>query len=197
MPYDRLGYKLQEKWDNVKERLRLPEAREWVNRHPEFILTTAIISGLVLLTIVIRLLIPDKPAAVVVIEKEWYYDLNTGKLFTAAKDLTPPIEAPSGPQPDGEPAGVRAYLLAYSQEAPESERFIGFLETSAPAGVQARWPTRPARPSAATDWGRGKFIRRTDDEHWVPADSRQGQQIFAEAFAPNADGERPIYCRPK
>jgi hypothetical protein len=59
------------------------------------------------------------------------------------------------------------------------------------------WPTRPMRRSAATQWGWGKFLRRIEDEHWVPADSSQGRQIFDEAFAPNADGERPIYCRPE
>lgn len=189
------GYELQEKWEDLKERLRLPQAREWINGHPEFVVSSALISGIVLLTIGMWLLIPDKPAPVQTIEKEWFYDLNTGKLFTAEKGLTPPIEAPSGPQPDGEPAGVRAYVLSYKPN--EAEQFIGFLETSAPDGVKARWPTRPTRRSAATRWGRGKFLRRVEDEHWVPADSSQGQQIFEEAFAPNADGERPVYCRPK
>lgn len=189
------GYTLQEKWEDLSERLRLPEAREWINGNPQFVVSAALISGIVLLTIGMWLLIPDKPAPVQTIEKEWFYDLNTGRLFTAEKGLTPPIEAPSGPQPDGEPAGVRAYVLAYKPN--ESEPFIGFLETSAPDGVKARWPTRPMRRSAATEWGHGKFLRRIEDEHWVPADSSQGRQIFDEAFAPNADGERPIYCRPE
>lgn len=189
------GYTLQEKWEDLSERLRLPEAREWINGNPQFVVSAALISGIVLLTIGMWLLIPDKPAPVQTIEKEWFYDLNTGRLFTAEKGLTPPIEAPSGPQPDGEPAGVRAYVLAYKPN--ESEPFIGFLETSAPDGVKARWPTRPMRRSAATQWGWGKFLRRIEDEHWVPADSSQGRQIFDEAFAPNADGERPIYCRPE
>jgi len=189
------GYTLQEKWEDLSERLRLPEAREWINGNPQFVVSAALISGIVLLTIGMWLLIPDKPAPVQTIEEEWFYDLNTGKLFTAEKGLTPPIEAPSGPQPDGEPAGVRAYVLAYKPN--ESEPFIGFLETSAPNDVKTRWPTRPMRRSAATQWGWGKFLRRIEDERWVPADSSQGRQIFDEAFAPNADGERPIYCRPE
>ena len=195
MPPNRAGYELQEKWEDLKDRLRLPEAREWINGNPQFVVSAALISGIVLLTIGMWLLIPDKPAPVQTIEEEWFYDLNTGKLFTAEKGLTPPIEAPSGTQLDGEPAGVRAYVLSYKPN--ESEPFIGFLETSAPDGVKARWPTRPTRRSAATQWGWGKFLRRIEDDHWVPADSRQGREIFDEAFAPNADGERPVYCRPK
>lgn len=188
------GYTLQEKWEDLKERLHVREAREWINGRPEFAVSAALISGIVLLTIGMWLLIPDKPPPVRTIEKEWFYDLNTGKLFTAEIGLTPPIEAPSGPQGDGEPAGVRAYVLSYEPNG--SERFIGFLETSAPNDVRARWPTRQKRRSAASEWGKGKFLRRIEDEHWVPADSSEGRQIFDEAFAPNADGERPIYCRP-
>jgi hypothetical protein len=192
---DWLWHGLHDKWEQFSERLGLPSLRAWINEHPGVVLATAAGSGVLLLFILILQFIPDKVPEIQTIEKEWYYDLNTGKLFTAAKGLTPPIDAPSGPLPSGEPAGVRAYVL--SLEPDESQRFIGFLETTAPPELVARWPTRPAHPSEATKWGRGKLIRRAEDKNWVLADSRQGQQIFEEAFAPNADGERPIYCRPK
>ncbi len=192
---DWLWREFRDRWEHLSERLGLPSLRAWINEHPGAVLATAAGSGGLLVLVLILQLIPDKAPQIQTIEKEWYYDLNTGKLFTAAAGLRPPIDAPSGPMPGGAPAGVRAHVL--SLEPDESQRFIGFLETTAPPDVVARWPVRPVHASEAAKWGRGKLICRADDKNWVPADSRQGQQIFEEAFAPNADGERPIYCRPK
>ena len=143
-------------------------------------------------------MIPDKPPPqVVTIEREWYYDLNTGKLFIAEKGREPPIEAPSGPLGDGKPAGVRAYVLSYVYEPNESERFIAFIETTATPEVLAKLPKRRDDASAAKKWAKGKMIRKVDDKLWIPADSRLGQQILEEAFAPNKNGERPTYSAPR
>lgn len=191
-----LTYELGEKWERLRGRLRLGGLRDWVNEHPAGVVAMAAGSAALLLIVVIAQLVPDRPSPVQAIDKEWYYDLNTGELFVAGKGLTPPIEAPSGPTPDGTPAGVRAYVLSYVYDPNASERFIGFLETTAPEDVTARVPGRAARPSAATEWGRGKLIRRVEDALWVPADTPMGQAIFEEAFAPNENGERPAYCRP-
>jgi hypothetical protein len=189
---------LQEKWERLSERLRLPTVRRWINEYPTVTVSVAGASGMLLLAIVIWLLIPDKPPPqVVTIEKEWYYDLNTGKLFTAEKGLEPPIDAPSGPLPDGKPAGVRAYVLSYVYEPNESERFIAFLETTATPEILAKLPKRRDSVSAMKKWAKGKMIRKVDDKLWIPADSKLGQQILEEAFAPNKNGERPTYCRPR
>jgi len=188
---------LQRKWERLSERLRLPIVRRWINEYPRVVFSAAAVSAMLLLAVGIWLLIPDKPIEVVTIEKEWYYDLNTGGLFTAEKGLEPPIEAPSGPLPDGKPAGVRAYVLSYAYEPNESERFIAFLETTASAEMLAKWPKRRDSVSAAKKWGKGKLIRKVDDKLWIPADSPLGLQILQQAFAPNKDGERPTYCRPR
>ena len=194
---DWLMTELHENWERLKERLRLPLVRRWINEYPRVVFSVAAASVMLLLAIVIGLSIPDKPLPIVTIEKEWYYDLNTGKLFTAEKGLNPPIEAPSGPLPDGTPAGVRACVLSYVYEPNESERFIGFLETTASPEILAKLPKRRDTVNAARKWGKGKMIRKVDDKLWIPADSRLGQQILEEAFAPNEDGERPTYCRPE
>lgn len=168
-----------------------------VNEHP---LAVAILTaGSILLLVVIAVvqLLPDKPTPVRVLDRVWYYDLNTGRLFVAGTGLTPPIEAPSGPLATGAPAGVRACVLAYADDPNESERFIGFLETTAAGGSAVRPSAQPAYRNAATEWARGKLLRRVADKTWVPADSKQGQSILNEAFAPNAQGERPCYCQPE
>ncbi len=194
---DWLMIELQVRWERLKERLQLPLVRSWINEYPTVVFSIAAASVMLLLAIVIWLSIPDKPLPIVTIEKEWYYDLNTGKLFTAEKGLAPPIEAPSGPLPDGTAAGVRAYVLSYVYEPNESERFIAFLETTTSPEILAKLPTRRDTVNAAKKWGKGKMVRRIDDKLWIPADSKWGQQILEEAFAPNKDGERPTYCRPE
>jgi hypothetical protein len=129
-------------------------------------------------------------------KQEWYYDLNTGKLFTAESGQTPPIKAPSGRTPEGKKAGVRAYVLSYAYEPNEAERFIGFLETTATEEMLANAPARLRKPSGANKWARGKMIRRVTDAEWVLADSEEGRKIRAEAFAPNENGETPSYVLP-
>jgi len=195
---DWLKIELREKWERLSERLRLPIVRERINEYPTVIVSVAGASALLLLVIVIWQLVPDKPPPkVVVIEKEWYYDLNTGKLFTAEHGLTPPIQAPSGPMPDGTPAGVRACVMSYKSEPNESERFIAFLETTATPEMLAKWQSRRESGSPVQKWGKGKMIRRVDDKLWVPADSQLGLRLLREAYAPNKNGQHPIYCRPR
>jgi hypothetical protein len=188
---------LREKWDRLSERLRLPSIRGWFTEHPTVIVWVAGVLGLLLLVIVIPKLIPDKPPPKPVrVDKEWYYDLNTGKLFVAPPGQ-PPIEAPSGPLPDGRPAGVRAYVLSYKADPNESERFIAYLETTGSLNIQSKPPSGSDGGSAAPKSGKGRLIRRVDAKFWVPADSPLGLWILREAYAPNKNGQQPNYCWPR
>ena len=126
--------------------------------------------------------------------KEWFYDLNTGKLFTVDKRLIPPTEAPSGRLPKVEPAGVKACVLTYAYHQNQSNRFIGFLEKANPR-AQAAGPIDAN--GGARQWGHARLIRRLEDSEWVEADSPEGREILEEAFAPDLNGERPHYVRPK
>jgi len=137
---------------------------------------------------------PPKP---VVIENDWYYDLNTGKLFIAEAGLEPPIQAPSGPTPDGKPAGVRAYVLSYKSDPNESDRFIAYLETTGSPDMLPKSPGQPGGGIATQKWTKGRMIRRVGDKFWVPADSPLGLRILRQAYAPNKKGQYPTYCRLK
>lgn len=185
-----IGYEIKEWW----ERLGI---RRWVNQNPRIVIGTAAASVFILLVIVIWLLIPEKAVEIEQYEKEWFYDLNTGKLFVAKAGQTPPIEAPSGPLPDGRPAGVRAYIFSYKYEPNESERFIGFLETVDPNAEKSVSKSVNFRADSARQWGQGRLIRRLEDAKWVPANSIRGQYILREVFHPNKSGERARYCRPE
>ncbi len=197
-PPDWLRFELYRKWERMQYRWQELVVRKWVNRNPKAVIATTAASSLVLLTVAILQLLPEKTITIEPIEKEWYYDLNTGQLFTATKGMTPPIEAPSGPLPNGQLAGVRAYVLAYSNNASESERFIAFLEKSDSTNQQSdNVNTNDAHISGAKKWGKGKLIRRIDDEFWIPADNSLGLAILEEAFLPNEEGESPFYICPK
>ena len=191
---DWLRYDIQKKLERLQSWWKDLALRRWANDNPKLVMAMASVSVLLLLVSVIWLAWPEEPPPVVEYEKEWFYDLNTGVLFSAQKDQTPPIEAPSGPLPDGTPAGVRAYVLAYVNEPNEAERFIAFLEIADPQAPNDV-PDRPLTP--AQRWGRGKLLRRLDDEKWVPGDSPQGQAIFSNTFTPNENGQRPRYYQPQ
>jgi len=191
------------KYDIQRKRERLGRwwgelaARKWANDNPVFVMAITGASVLLLLVVIVWLAWPEPRVPVVEYKKEWFYDLNTGDLFTAKKGLTPPIEAPSGSLPDGGPAGVRAYVLSYMDEPNEAERFIAFLEIADPNGANDV-PDKPGpKLTPAMRWGRGRLLRRLEDEQWVPGDSPQGQAIFSEAFGSDETGERPSYYQPK
>ncbi|MBN2271358.1 MAG: hypothetical protein JXN61_12135 [Sedimentisphaerales bacterium] len=191
------------KYDIARRRERLGvwweelAARRWVNENPVFVTAVAGGSVFLLLMVIVWLSRPQHVPQVAEYKREWYYDLNTGELFTAKRGLTPPIEAPSGPLADGRPAGVRAYVLSYSDEPNEAERFIAFLEVADPNGLNEVADKAGPRLTPARRWGRGRLLRRLEDEQWVAGDSPAGQAIFSQAFAPGANGRRPSYYQPR
>jgi len=168
------------------KRVILPELRRRINANPKLILTIAVFSFLLFLGIVVNALLPEKTVEITGGKNAWFYDLNTGELFTAKSELVGPIEALSGPLADGQPAGVRAYVFSYSYNPKESELFIGFLEM----------PDEDTSGSDQSGWGRGKLIRRPEDNQWVKATSKDGRDILREIFRPNDKGEVASYHPP-
>lgn len=189
---DWLRFELAEKWERLTARVPIAwtTTRKSINVNPRVVVGITIASLAVLLLIVIWLLIPgERTLEYEEPEKAWFYDLNTDKLFVAKSNLVAPIEAPSGPLPDGRPAGVKAYVFSYAAEPNESNRFIGFLETSD--------PNAPATASGSEEWGEGMLIRRLEDKAWAPANSKKGLAIVKEAYQANENGESPSYCSPE
>lgn len=197
-----MSFKIPEwlKYDIERKRERLAlwweysAGRKWANDSPAFVMIVAGASVLLLLVVVVWMTWSEKIPEVVEVTNEWFYDLNTSELFTAKKGQTPPIEAPSGPLPNGQLAGVRAYVLSYVDDPNEAERFIAFIEIADPR-VSNEVTDRPRTP--AQRWGRGRLLRRLDDKKWIPGESPHGQAIFSNTFAPNEKGQRPHYYQPQ
>ena len=181
---DWLIYDIKHKWEQL-------EIKKWINENPKVVFIVTGCSMLLFLVLLISFLRSStNTVSTVKIEKEWYYDLNTGKLFVAQVGQTPPIEAPSGPLPNGMPAGIRAYVFSYSLKPDkQSERFIGFLETAdSNAGTISNDIKR---------WEHGKLIRTIEDANWYQADSPEGRAILQNIFSPNEKGPQPYYYPPE
>ncbi|MFH1615693.1 MAG: hypothetical protein ABIG61_11505 [Planctomycetota bacterium] len=182
-------YRLWQSWQNLP-------LRKWIIRNPKIIIAITLGSLLTLAVVTAASLFSDSKPEYKPPKKEWYYDLNTGKLFTAQPGLNCPVDAPSGPLPDGSPAGVRAYVLSYSDDPKTSDYFIAFLETTDP--YMSSDSQNPADPNlgGAQRWAAGKLIRRLNDDRWFPAAGHQGIDIVKKAFAPDSTGRTPSYLLP-
>jgi len=203
---DWLRSEIRGQWERLGARVQ--SARRWTNRqNPRIIIAITIASVLLLLTVVIILLWPEKPLEQVEpSEKAWFYDLNTGQLFVGKDDQIPPIEAPSGPLRiesasgplrEGGPAGVKAYVYSYAPEPNESNRFIGFLETRVPREIMERLESIKPEAGRTEQWGYGRLVRRLKYKYWVPGDRTDGRAILKEFSLPNKTGEIARYCPPE
>lgn len=181
-------------WYRVKEKWQRLAIRDWINGNPKAIMGITAFSILLFFILIVNQLVSQKSVAVKVPANEWFYDLNTSELFAAKTKSLPPIEAPSGPLPDGQPAGVRAYVFSYDNE---SEEFIGFLETLTPEAKEQKAASANSAVGGVKEWYRGRLFRRPDEDEWFPADSEEGRAIFQEFFSPDNDKEPPRYCLPK
>lgn len=182
-----LRYEIIRWWERL-------ELRRRINRNPGLVIRITIAAVLILFAITGSLMFGGrKTVAVDKSPKAWFYDLNTGKLFTAKNNLVPPIEAPSGPLLNGRPAGVRAYVFSFVPEPNESELFIGFLEKSDPNAGPA-----PANSEAEGSklWGQGRLIRLVEDKEWYQANSREGRDILRRFFNSNRGPHRVYFISP-
>lgn len=124
----------------------------------------------------------------------WFYDVNTGRLFSAAFRHVGPVAAPSGPTRGGKPGGFRAHVYSYVLDPNEDDLIVGFLEQPD--------PDAPGKASASdmTDlnkWTQSRLIRRVKDKQWVQAASPEGQAILDELMRPNEKGQIPVWHTPR
>lgn len=131
----------------------------------------------------------------------WFYDLNTGKLFPASIDSVPPIAAPSGPLPTGEPAGVLAHVVTCTT-CDESERIIVYLGTRSPE-AQARLAELrkipagtevPAELRSAAE--EGVLVRSLGDSTWTDQRTLAGRSIEDDPPRGNCQGRNLRRCYP-
>lgn len=184
---DWVQYELLERWHKY---------RRFVNRNPRAVWGITLASGFVLFLVLVSILSGESRPEPQVSKKAWFYDLNTAKLFIGKADQDGPIKAPSGPLPNGQPAGVRANVFTYVNDPNQNDLIIGYLEMPDPNHV--RQTDELERVVAArTEWGQGKLLRRVEDSEWVPANSSSGKWILQQATKRDQFGRIPRYYTPK
>lgn len=191
---DWLRYEVRHKIERLRDGYQHLHVKDSVNDHPRTIVGLSVFSVL-LLGIVLTLVLRETPVRRHQGGKgAWFYDLNTGTLFTADSSRANPIEAPSGALPDGGPAGFRAHVYSYVLEPNATERFVGFLERPDP---HANVRQLASDGADFTDWARGRLIRRVDDDKWVSPASPAGREIIENLTRPNRMGQTPVYHVPR
>ena len=191
MNWQKLKSDIEYKWQNL-------EIRKWLNDNPNITKITAAGSMLILLIVILCLIWPKPVTKYAVPKKAWYYDLNTGELFVSDAHQNPPIDAPSGPLPDGNQAGVLAYVYQFDNDK-DSERLIAFLEKLTDEAQRTR-PTKLSPSEKRTEqeiqlWNRGRLIKRVNDEDWIFYESSQGQTILNEV-AEGIQRSNLVLCYP-
>lgn len=185
----------------IRHRLeRLPHGsgrlgiRDWINDNPLRIGVAVVLCVLVLALVFGLAARPGPQQAFKEGRRAWFYDQNTDELFVESIKKTGPIAAPSGPLPNGDPAGFRARVYSYVLNPQESELFVGFLECPDP---DAEAKASDADLADVPEWAQGKLIRRVKDEQWVSATGSEGSKIVESLTHPNEQGQTPIYQVPK
>ncbi len=191
---DLLQYEMRHRLERVQGAFERWGLREWIDQHSGAVIVIACLSVTLLGFVLIRVLWPARPAPVLQSRLAWFYDANTGRLFTGSFKQGGPIAAPSGPLPEGGPAGFRAHVYSYVLEPSESKLFIGFLERPDPA-VAAKAAAYDMTDFQA--WAEGRLIKRVKDDRWVAATSAEGQAILRDLLKPDAQGRTPLYQMPQ
>ena len=191
---DWLSYEIRHKIERLRDGYERLHIKDSINENPRPVVGVTVCSVL-LLAFVLLLVGREPPGRRYQAGKEaWFYDLNTGTLFVESSKKTGPIEAPSGPQPSGQPAGLKAHVYGYALAPNASECFVGFLEKPDPhAEIKPlAWDRGDFQ-----EWARGRLIKRVEDETWVSPTSRQGREIIQELTRPNDQGQTPVYHLPQ
>jgi hypothetical protein len=191
---DWLDYEIRHKIERLRDRYERLQIREALNESPAAVLIVALFSVLLLGGVWCWAGRETAAWHYPANKKAWFYDLNTGELFSASGKQIGPTEAPSGPLPEGGLAGFRAHVYSYVLEPNASERFVGFLEKPDPDTDIGQLAS--ARADFA-EWTRGRLIRRVDDDQWVSPTSPAGREIIENLTRPNRLGQTPIYHVPK
>ncbi len=148
-------------------------AREWVNQNSAIVTIGAVLLLLVSLGFIIMRVSGGSQYKARIVDV-YYFDIDSGQLFTAKSNEIPPIDSPSGAN-----KGVRAYVFACGDCADESQRFTGWLEMYTPdaKNVMINPPTSPESMDTFELMEKGHLVS-ADGRAWVQANTDKGFQVM-------------------
>ncbi|UCD49742.1 MAG: hypothetical protein JSW27_19685 [Phycisphaerales bacterium] len=191
---DWLRYEIRHKLEQLHEGFERLHVKNAINDHPKAAAIIALLVVVLLWTGVAHIVRKPPGRHRRESKKAWFYDLNTGRLFVGSGKEIGPVKAPSGPLPNGEPAGYRAHVCSFLRDPNESERFVAFLEKPDPNSSPAALTWDPGN---LEEWAKGRLIKRVGGDEWVSPTSPRGRQIIQELTHPNVYGQIPINQVPR
>ena len=157
-----MAYKFDD-WEYTKQKL-IERWEDFLEDMPDYVSKKSLIiagsiAGTLLLMVIMISALPESPEEEDLgpIKKEWYYDLNTGKLFKDKAGQVTPIKSPSGAQANGGAAGAKAYV--FYRRGDEKERVVGFLEIINTEFFSIE--TDPNEPETT------RYVKGVDDSEWI------------------------------
>lgn len=189
--------------------------REWINKNSAVATIVAVVILVISLGILIMNLGGGRRGPVV--KELYYYDLNTGKVFTAPVESLPPVKAPSDPD-ESKRSGVQAYIMACG-ECPSNiagataeelaqrnvfivrlekyddrtrDQLVKMMEQQQQAGPEGP-PPMMVDPFLMEE---GRLVKPLQGDRWVPIHSPAGMQIMESLQRRCEDGTNPKFCYP-
>ena len=180
------------------------QCQQWISdaqtRYPSLLLVCLVVVILGCVVFMVRWFRPAPHPGPVGPRMVYFYDTNDQTLFPAMNTQPPMIPAPSGPRPNGGPAGARARVFACGGCDDTNDRFIGWLEAYTEAGrAQLTDPQRDINPLELDEFYMvappprpGQDIRDLD---WHPYHSPPAAEIMEQRFEKCGE-QRPVECFP-
>jgi hypothetical protein len=207
-----LKYNIQHKWSQMNASKgystksykgdtlmqRFAAIRILISTNPMIKISVCSLCLILIVSLVSVTLFSGGPEKVNNIKIMWFYDMNTGELFTADKTELPPIETPSGSSADGQHAGVIANVLTYDPTGEDADlQFVAYLEKLTNDGITAWEKAFETETQMQMKWETGRLIKRVDDTEWVEANSPKGLFIRNSIYRPNENGVTPQQVLPE
>jgi hypothetical protein len=128
-------------------------------------------------------------------EMTFFYDLSSKKLFSASRDLLPPIRGVDSPEEDG----VRAIVIAPNGNSNDkANRKIAYLEKYSPELKEHLAKVRDGKAEPLPRGSRDsyRFVKRLEDKEWHAVNTPEAEKIMGEWNVPGPDGKFPAVCAP-
>lgn len=119
---------------------------------------------------------------------DYYFDIETSKVFVADASQLPPIAAPSGAG-----NGMKAYVFSCSDCGDASSHFVAYIEKYS---EEAKAVMGDREKLDIVD--KGHQLRAGDGGEWVLASSEEGQKLISSPPATcKAKGGKTQICQPE
>jgi len=170
--------------------------REYMNNNPAVVTIGAVVILVICLGLIIKTLFKGSGGRTGPVDV-YYYDLNTGELFTAGSDKFPPIQSPTD---EGDKlSGVRAMVFSCGDCDKKSTHFVGYLERYTPeakAAMERAASSDEPMMEDVYEMEQGREVKLPDAAEWIDGNSEAGMAVY-EAIRQRCEAdERPRQCFP-